>query len=66
VRLILAGFRPSKPLGYSHIYPEVNLRGRWIPIDATLDRPIGSAAPALWKRICELESEEVQCSSETS
>jgi transglutaminase-like putative cysteine protease len=65
VRLILAGFRPNKPHGYSHIYPEVNVRGCWIPIDATLSRPMGSAAPALWKRICELDSEEMQCSSET-
>jgi hypothetical protein len=65
VRLILAGFRPSKPHGYSHIYPEVNVRGRWISIDATISRPMGFAPPALWKRICELEGEELQCSSET-
>src|SRR5262245_48963373 len=28
VRLILAGFRRNKPHVYSHIYPEVNVRGR--------------------------------------
>jgi transglutaminase-like putative cysteine protease len=58
VRLILAGFRPNKPHGYSHIYPEVNMKGLWVPIDATLDQPMGSAAPALWKRVCELDGEE--------
>lgn len=60
VRLVLAGFRPNRPHAYSHIYPEVNLKGLWIPIDATIDRPMGSAAPALWKRICELDGEEMQ------
>ena len=57
VRLVLVGFRPDKPHLYSHIYPEVNVRGRWIPIDATMPRPIGWAPPALWKRIWEIEAE---------
>ena len=57
VRLVLAGFRPHKPHSYSHIYPEVNVRGRWIAIDATVDKPIGWAPPALWKRICEIKKE---------
>lgn len=61
VRLILAGFRPNKPHAYSHIYPEVNLRGKWVPIDATLDHPMGFAAPAVWKRVCTLDAEETQC-----
>jgi transglutaminase-like putative cysteine protease len=61
VRLILTGFRPNKPHGYSHIYPEVNIKGKWIPIDATLDHPMGFAVPALWKRICTLDVEETQC-----
>src|SRR5918996_701678 len=65
VRLILAGFRPNKPHVYSHIYPEVNLRGRWIPIDATMHRPIGWAPPAIWKRICEIEKEGMKCSYKT-
>src|SRR5215510_8235581 len=65
VRLALAGFRPDKPHVYSHIYPEVNVRGRWMPIDATVDQPIGWAPPALWKRICEIEKEDFKCSSKT-
>ena len=65
VRLFLAGFRPNKPHAYSHIYPEVNVEGRWIPIDATMPRPIGWAPPALWKRVCEIRKEDVTCSSKT-
>ena len=61
IRLVLVGFRPDKPHMYSHIYPEVNVRGRWIPIDATVPRPIGWAPPALWKRIWEIEAERDKC-----
>src|SRR6266511_3951544 len=53
VRLALAGFRPNKPHVYTHIYPEVNVWGKWIALDATMNRPIGWAPPALWKRLCE-------------
>src|SRR5437867_4501111 len=65
VRLILAGFRPHKPHVYSHIYPEVSVRGRWIPIDATMPRTIGWASPALWKSVCEIQKEDITCSSKT-
>jgi transglutaminase-like putative cysteine protease len=61
VRLVLVGFRPDKPHMYSHIYPEVNVRGRWIPIDATVSHPIGWAPPSLWKRIWEIEAEGDKC-----
>jgi len=54
VRLVLAGFRRNRPHAYSHIYPEVNVLGRWMAVDATMDKPIGWAPPALWKRICEI------------
>jgi hypothetical protein len=54
VRLALTGFRPKKPRAYSHIYPEVNVKGKWIALDPTMDRPMGWAPPALWKRICEI------------
>lgn len=65
VRLVLAGFRPHKPHAYSHIYPEVNVGGQWIAIDASMERPIGWAPPALWKRVCELETENIRCSFKT-
>ena len=50
VRLVLAGFRPNRPHAYSHIYPEVHVRGRWIAIDATVAKPMGWA-PRRWKRV---------------
>jgi hypothetical protein len=65
VRLVLAGFRAHKPHAYSHIYPEVNVRGRWIAIDATTQHPIGWAPPARWKRICEIGKDEIECWSAT-
>lgn len=54
VRLALAGFRRARPHSYSHIYPEVLVHGRWIPLDATVDFPMGWAPPALWKRHCDV------------
>lgn len=54
VRLVLAGFKRDRPHVYTHIYLEVNVRGRWLAADATMDRPLGWAPPAIWKRICEL------------
>jgi len=63
---ILVGFRPNKPHAYSHIYPEVNVKGRWMAIDATMSRPIGWAPPAIWKRVCEIDREDIRCSSETN
>jgi Transglutaminase-like superfamily len=65
VRLVLAGFRPNRPHAYSHIYPEVNVRGRWIALDATVDKPIGWAPPVLWKRVCDLQKETTSCSIKT-
>lgn len=57
VRLVLAGFKREQPHVYTHIYPEVNVGGRWLAIDATVNKPIGWAPPAIWKRICELTKE---------
>jgi transglutaminase-like putative cysteine protease len=65
VRLALAGFRPSRPHSYSHVYPEVNVSGRWIAIDASTDRPIGWAPPAIWKRVCDIEKDGIRCSFRT-
>jgi hypothetical protein len=65
VRIVLAGFRPLKPHAYSHIYPEVSVNGRWVPIDATTRHPIGWAPPAIWKRVCALGKEGLRCSSRT-
>jgi len=54
VRLVLAGFRKNQPHVYSHIYPEVNVSGRWIAIDATMNKPMGWSPPVIWKRICDI------------
>lgn len=64
VRLVLTGFRKDRPHAYTHIYPEVRVGGRWLAIDATVDKPIGWAPPALWKRVCELK-ETTTCSIKT-
>jgi transglutaminase-like putative cysteine protease len=63
VRLVLAGFRRNKPHCYTHIYPEVRVGHRWVAIDATVDKPMGWAPPALWKRICEIKKETNKCST---
>jgi transglutaminase-like putative cysteine protease len=65
VRLVLVGFRKDKPHAYTHIYPEVYVRGRWTPTDATVKYPMGWAPPALWKRICEINQEGTLCSHKT-
>ena len=65
VRIVLAGFRPQKPHAYSHIYPEVFVLGRWVPIDATTRHPIGWEPPAIWKRVCDVGKEGLRCSSKT-
>jgi transglutaminase-like putative cysteine protease len=65
VRLILAGFKPGRPHVYTHIYPEVHVLGRWTPIDATVERPMGWAPPAIWKRVCNIQKEGISCSPKT-
>jgi transglutaminase-like putative cysteine protease len=65
VRLVLVGFRPNKPHAYSHIYPEVNVRGHWLALDATVQRPLGWAPPARWKSVCEIHKEDLRCSRKT-
>ena len=65
VRLALVGFNPKRPHVYTHIYPEVLVKDRWIAIDATVDRPIGWAPPALWKRVCDILTEGLKCSCRT-
>jgi hypothetical protein len=65
VRLILAGFRKRRPHSYSHIFLEANLGGHWIALDATMERPIGWAPPAVWKRVCEIDRGGLRCSCVT-
>jgi transglutaminase-like putative cysteine protease len=65
VRLVLAGFKRSRPHAYTHIYPEVHVLGRWLAADPTVSRPIGFAPPAIWKRVCDIQQETIRCSPKT-
>jgi len=58
VRLVLTGPDPARPLLFSHIYLEVNYRGRWIPLDATMPHPMGWAPHALVRRTVPLREGE--------
>ena len=66
VRLVLAGFNPNRPHVYSHIYPQVNVKGRWLGVDATMNKPIGWEPPVIWKRIWDLHKETTRCCIKTS
>jgi transglutaminase-like putative cysteine protease len=66
VRLVLAGFNRHRPHVYSHIYPQVNVKGRWLAVDATMNKPIGWEPPVIWKRICDLQKETTKCFIKTS
>jgi transglutaminase-like putative cysteine protease len=51
VRLVLVGFNPKRKRLFSHIYLEAFCRGSWIPLDPTMDRPMGWAPPADHKQM---------------
>jgi hypothetical protein len=46
VRLVLVGFNPARKTVFTHIYLEVFYKGWWIPLDATINKPMGWAPPA--------------------
>jgi hypothetical protein len=45
VRLVTVATDPSAPGEFTHIYPEVLIRGEWIPIDAATKNPQWGVAP---------------------
>jgi transglutaminase-like putative cysteine protease len=51
VRLVLVGFNPRKKNLFTHIYLEVFYKGRWISLDATVNRSMGWAPPAIHKQL---------------
>jgi transglutaminase-like putative cysteine protease len=55
VRLVLVGFNPLKKKLFSHIYLEAFCKGLWIPMDATMNRPMGWAPPADHHEIVEVQ-----------
>lgn len=54
-RLVIVGPDPGRPRLFSHIYLEVNLRGRWIPLDPTMPFPMGWAPRALVKEVISID-----------
>lgn len=47
VKLVAIGFRPGQ---FAHVYPEVLIKGHWIPLEPTEHWPMGKAVnPALVK-----------------
>lgn len=46
VRLALVGFNPRKKALFTHIYLEAFCKGVWIPLDATMSKPMGWAPRA--------------------
>jgi transglutaminase-like putative cysteine protease len=51
VRLVLTGPDPLRPQLLTHVYLEVNQKGHWIPLDATMPHPPGWAPRALVKKV---------------
>ena len=41
VRIVVVGPNPKRPNLFTHVYPEVRFRGRWIAVDATVPHPMG-------------------------
>ena len=46
VRLALVGFNPQRKALFTHIYLEGYHKGLWIPLDATMNKPLGWAPRA--------------------
>jgi transglutaminase-like putative cysteine protease len=46
VRLALVGFNPQRKALFTHIYLEAFCKGVWIPLDATMNKPLGWAPRA--------------------
>jgi transglutaminase-like putative cysteine protease len=46
VRLALVGFNPRRKALFTHIYLEAFCKGVWIPLDATMNKPMGWAPRA--------------------
>lgn len=55
VRLVLTGPDPSRPRLFTHIYLEVNYRGRWIPLDATMPYRMGWSPQTPVKQVFPIE-----------
>ena len=54
VRIVVVGPDPLRPRLFTHVYPEVRYRGRWIALDATMPHPMGWAPAVLVKKVISL------------
>ncbi len=55
VRLVLVGFNPRQKQLFTHIFLEAFFQGRWIPLDPTMEHPMGWAPRAVTKRIFQID-----------
>lgn len=55
VRLALVGFNPRRKELFTHIYLEAFCKGLWIPLDATMSKPLGWAPRADHKQYFSVE-----------
>ncbi|MGP4056044.1 transglutaminase-like domain-containing protein [Mycobacterium sp. 4D054] len=55
VRIVVIGPNPRRPNLFTHVYPEVRFRGRWIAVDATVSHPMGWKPRAIVKKVISLQ-----------
>ena len=60
IRLVIMGSDPKRPRFFSHIYLEVNQKGRWIPLDTTMPFPMGWAPKAMVKEVVHLDRRQMK------
>jgi Transglutaminase-like superfamily len=54
IRIVVVGPNPRRPHLFTHVYPEVRFRGRWIAVDATVPHPMGWRPRAVVKKVISL------------
>ena len=59
VRIVVVGPKPKRPSLFTHVYPEVQFRGRWIAVDATVPHPMGWKPRAIVKKVISLQRRPV-------
>ena len=59
VRIVVVGPTPKRPKLFTHVYPEVQFRGRWIAVDATVPHPMGWKPRAIVKKVISLQRRPV-------
>ncbi|NJO61715.1 MAG: transglutaminase domain-containing protein [Richelia sp. RM2_1_2] len=60
VRLVLTGPDPKRPRLFTHIYLDVNYKGRWISLDATMPYTMGWAPQTFVKKVFPIERNQIR------